>query len=102
VGALVILLVVTVIIGIPWYLGWLIACSVVTFLLYGWDKRRAVRQKERVPEVVLHGGALAGGFAGGWLGRWFFHHKTRKAVFLLVLVAATVLHSALIWYLFVR
>lgn len=83
-----------------WYLDWLLGWSAITFLVYGWDKRQAIRHGERVPELVLHGLALIGGFAGGWAGRAFFHHKTLHREFLVVLSAATVLHAAtLVWLL---
>jgi uncharacterized membrane protein YsdA (DUF1294 family) len=82
------------------YVAWLAGASAVLFGLYGWDKHRAGSRGRRVPEVVLHGLALAGGFAGGWLGRAAFRHKTRKPAFLVVLLLATVLHGGLIvWFL---
>jgi uncharacterized membrane protein YsdA (DUF1294 family) len=78
------------------YVAWLAGASLALFLLYGIDKQRARQRGGRVPEVVLHGIALAGGFAGGWAGRALFRHKTRKAVFLLVLALATILHAGVI------
>jgi len=66
--------------------------GVVTFLLYGFDKMQAKRDAERVPEIVLHLLVLAGGFTGGWAGRFVFRHKTRKPVFLVILILATVAH----------
>jgi uncharacterized membrane protein YsdA (DUF1294 family) len=71
---------------------WLAAINLVTFILYGYDKAEAKSGGLRVPEVVLHGLALAGGFLGGWIGRIIFRHKTRKPIFTGVLTA-----SALIW-----
>ncbi len=52
-----------------------------TFLVFGIDKRRAVKGEWRVPEATL----LMLAFMGGWLGakaaqRWF-RHKTRKQPF---------------------
>ena len=82
------------------YFAWLAGASAALFGLYGWDKRRAAGRGRRVPEVVLHGLALAGGYPGGWLGRAVFRHKTRQPVFLVVLLLATVLHGGLIfWFL---
>jgi uncharacterized membrane protein YsdA (DUF1294 family) len=63
------------------YLIWLAILSVVTFFLYGFDKAHSKTDGWRVPEVVLHGLALAGGFIGGWAGRSIFRHKTRKGFF---------------------
>jgi uncharacterized membrane protein YsdA (DUF1294 family) len=85
---------------LPLYPAWVAALSVVAFLAYGFDKRRAVSGGGRVPELVLHGLALAGGFPGGWLGRAWFHHKTRHTSFLVVLVLSTLLHAGIVWQLY--
>jgi uncharacterized membrane protein YsdA (DUF1294 family) len=81
------------------YLVWLAASSVILFILYGIDKAQAKNRGWHVPEVTLHVMALAGGFIGGWLGRSLFHHKTKKGIFLFVLVASTILHAAIIWWM---
>lgn len=83
---------VLVLIGVPVYLAWLAGTSLVLFLFYGLDKRRAINGGRRIPEIVLHGLAMAGGFAGGWAGRSVFRHKTLRTSFTLVLTAATLLH----------
>jgi uncharacterized membrane protein YsdA (DUF1294 family) len=84
------------------YLIWLAAASLITFVVYGFDKARS-RQKGawRVPEATLHLLALAGGFTGGWAGRSIFRHKTKKGFFVFVLAVSTVIHLALAsWLLF--
>ena len=81
------------------YWVWLITLSIITFILYGYDKGQAKLGGTRVPEVVLHGLALLGGFLGSWLGRAIFRHKTRKTSFTVVLVIATIIHLAIIFFL---
>ena len=85
---------------LPFYWIWLVALSVITWASYGFDKAQAKRGGLRVPEIVLHGLALLGGFPGGWIGRWMFHHKTRKPIFTVVLAASTLLHAGIMIYLF--
>lgn len=82
---------------------WIVATGAATFVLYGYDKAQAKTGGGRVPEIVLHGTALAGGFIGGWLGMFIFRHKTRHASFKIVLALATILWMgiAYLWY-FVR
>ncbi len=81
-----------------WYIDWLAAWSISLFLLYGIDKTQSKRQSGwRVPEILLHGLALLGGFIGGWLGMFIFHHKTNKPVFKVVLAVATVIGIALFY-----
>ena len=84
------------------YLIWLAAASVITFLLYGLDKAQAKRGGRRVPEAALHWLALLGGFPGGWLGRSLFRHKTQKGIFTFVLTVGTAIHLALVYWLFLR
>jgi uncharacterized membrane protein YsdA (DUF1294 family) len=79
-------------------LAWLVAWTPVAFVAYGLDKRAATRGDWRIPELVLHGLALIGGVIGAWAGRFVFRHKTRKPVFLVVLIVASVLWGAIaIW-----
>ena len=82
------------------FLIWISAASLVTFILYGYDKAQAKRGGTRVPELVLHGLALAGGFLGGWLGRGIFRHKTQKPAFTAVLIISTVIYVGVAIYLF--
>ncbi len=84
------------------YLVWLGTTSIVTFVLYGYDKNQARSGGIRVPEAVLHIMALLGGFLGGWLGMFFFHHKTRKPIFKVVLGISTTLHAIIIYWVFFR
>jgi uncharacterized membrane protein YsdA (DUF1294 family) len=81
---------------------WLAIASVITFIVYGFDKAQARASGWRVPEIVLHGLALVGGFPGGWAGRSLFHHKTQKAFFAFVLVVSTLIHVGLCYWLFLR
>ena len=59
----------------------LAAWNLAVALLYGWDKRLAVRGRRRVPEATLL--VAAGLFAapGAVLGMYLFRHKTKKALF---------------------
>lgn len=82
------------------FLLWLIAATVITFALYGYDKAQAKRGGGRVPEIVLHGAALAGGFLGGWAGMYVFRHKTLHTNFKIVLALATALWLVLIYFVF--
>lgn len=82
------------------FLLWLVAAAVITFLLYGYDKAQSERGGGRVPKVVLHVAALAGGFLGGWAGMYVFRHKTLHTNFKIVLALATVFWLFLIYFIF--
>ncbi|MBN1936227.1 MAG: DUF1294 domain-containing protein [Anaerolineae bacterium] len=81
--------------GWPFYWAWLVVCNLVTLAFYGFDKAQSKSGGLRVPEVVLHGLGVAGGFVAGWLGRAVFRHKTCKPAFVLWLAVGTALH--LVW-----
>jgi uncharacterized membrane protein YsdA (DUF1294 family) len=78
------------------YPAWLLAWSVATFAAYAIDKAQARRGGWRIPELALHGMALAGGAIGGWFGLLGLHHKTRHPIFPLILGAALVA-EAVVW-----
>jgi uncharacterized membrane protein YsdA (DUF1294 family) len=97
-------------IGVALLLNWppfpayLLGASLVTFVLYGFDKRQARRGGGRVPEAVLLALGVAGGFLGGFLGMGIFRHKTRKLQFyaanmagLLVVTPIVLMLPALLW-----
>jgi uncharacterized membrane protein YsdA (DUF1294 family) len=86
--------------GLGWapIIAWLAAWTPSAFVAYGYDKRQARRGNWRVPELVLHGLALVGGVIGAGAGRAVFRHKTQKPTFLVVLVAASVLWAAILFW----
>jgi len=55
--------------------------SIVSFAIYGWDKRQAQHDGWRVPEKNLHILSFLGGWPGALLGQRVFRHKTRKQSF---------------------
>ncbi len=71
------------------------AMSVVSFFLFGVDKRRAVRGEFRVRERTLLFSALLGGPGAFW-GMRVFHHKTRKPLFRFLVPAFLILDAVLL------
>lgn len=57
---------------------------IVTLSLFGLDKMQTIDGGFRVPEIMLHLTALAGGWPGGVLGMLLFRHDKFKARFLCV------------------
>lgn len=58
------------------------AVNVISFIVMGVDKRRAVKRAFRVPESTLFVLTIIGGSIGSIAGMHLFHHKTRHWYFL--------------------
>ncbi|MNL54487.1 hypothetical protein D3C87_1778260 [compost metagenome] len=67
--------------------------SVLAFLLYWSDKRKARADQRRTPENVLHALEFAGGWPGALLAQQVFRHKTRKVSFQVVFWLIVLLHQ---------
>lgn len=78
-------------VALPVYL----VLSLFTLLAFGLDKRRALVGGRRLPEKVLHGISLLGGWPGALVGMRQFRHKTQKRTFYLPLFGIVALHSVL-------
>lgn len=59
-------------------LYYLIAINIVTFIVYGIDKVKAMKGKWRISEATLLLLAIIGGSVGAWLGMKTWHHKTMQ------------------------
>ncbi len=78
---------------------YLCVINVATFFLYGYDKRKAVKNKRRVPEKVLHLWALFGGSIGAFVGQRIFRHKIAKASFQLAFFALIILQLSILVFI---
>lgn len=70
--------------------------SLLTFISYGRDKHAARNGRRRTPEHHLQLLALAGGWPGALLAMPLFHHKRRKASFLLGFWLVTLLNGGVL------
>ena len=82
---------------------YLAAINLITFFVYGADKRRArIPGARRVPEKTLFALALLLGSAGALLGMRVFHHKTRHWYFRFGIPAILLAQIAAGAYVYVR
>ncbi len=73
-----------------------LVCSLISFLLNGYDKFQARREKRRIPEKWLHTLELLGGWPGAHFAQQFFRHKTEKKGYRTVYWTIIFLHIALV------
>ena len=79
---------------------WYLVINVVSFVIYGADKKKAERGQWRIPEAtLLLTGALGGG-VGSALAMKSFRHKTKKPIFLVLVPVLIILHCFIVAVLF--
>lgn len=74
--------------------------NIITFILFGMDKSKAIKHKRRIRESTLLGLSFFGGAAGGLLGMYVFRHKTRKPYFLYGLPLMLLIQILSVYYLY--
>ncbi|OCL08482.1 DUF1294-domain-containing protein [Glonium stellatum] len=79
-----------------WPLYYMFFSSLVTFLLYGYDKAQAYNGRWRVSENTLHLHEFLGGWPGALIAQHYFEHKTTKAPFRRTFWCIVAFHQ-LIW-----
>ena len=67
------------------------------FLLYGIDKRKAIKQKWRIKEAALILSAFFMGGMGAFLGMKAFRHKTKHLKFKILVPFAIIVNIAIIF-----
>ena len=83
------------------YAAALALLSVITYCLYGADKKKAKRGEWRIPEKVLLGFSFFGGGIGGYLAMQIFRHKTKHWYFHAVNLIGLLWQVALLGYLII-
>lgn len=82
-------------------IGYLLLINIAAFVMYGLDKRKAIKGQWRTSEAALIGVALIGGSIGALCGMEFFRHKTKHKKFTVgvpaILIVQIVLAFAC-WY----
>lgn len=85
-----------------YFLLYLLLINAAAFLLMLVDKRKAKKNRWRIPERTLFGSALLGGSIGALLGMYTFRHKTRHRNFTLGMPAILIAQVALAIWIFLK
>ena len=81
---------------------YLLLINAAAFVLMHADKRRAKKNRWRIPERTLIGSAVLGGSIGALVGMRCFRHKTRHLKFTLGIPAILICQTALAIWLFTK
>lgn len=81
---------------------YLLIINAVGFVVMLIDKRKAKKNRWRIPEKTLFGVALIGGSAGCLLGMYTVRHKTKHKSFTIGMPAILILQIAIaaVWFLY--
>ncbi len=77
-----------------------LAINLTAFTFMYIDKKKAIKDKYRIPEKTLFTLSLIGGFVGSHLGMETFRHKTKHMKFYVVNILSLVLHIGFIYFVF--
>lgn len=78
---------------------YIIIINIVAYVVYGIDKRKAIKNKWRISENTLLLFSLLGGGIGSFIGMKLHHHKTNKRKFTFLVPFLTILSAVAIYYL---
>lgn len=78
---------------------YLFTVNVLTFIVFGVDKWKAVHEKWRIRVSTLLGLSAIGGAAGGWTAMYVFRHKTQKVLFKIGVPAMLIVQVGILCYL---
>lgn len=85
-----------------YFLLYYLIISLITFLLYGIDKRKAQKKAYRISEKTLILFSFLGGAIGALGGMFLFHHKTKHIKFIILIPISILLHIGLFYFLFLK
>lgn len=69
----------------------------LTFLIAGYDKYLAIKNKRRIPENILFTMALIGGSVGLLLAMLLFRHKTSKTSFIVKFLIIILIQALIVF-----
>ena len=78
---------------------YLIIINLITFIVFGVDKRAAIKKRSRIRVSTLLTFSFVGGSLGGLIAMYLFRHKTKKLQFTLLLPLMLILHIAAFLYI---
>ena len=85
-----------------YYLIYLAVMSVIAFILYFADKKKAQNGKWRIKEATLLGIGFFGGAVGALATMKIFRHKTKHWYFTAINAAGLAAQAAVLYFVFLK
>lgn len=80
----------------------IIFVNCLAFIIYGIDKRKAVKHQWRISEKALLSISFLSGMIGSIAGMVVFHHKTRKWYFWVVHIFTVILWGVIVYQIWLK
>lgn len=81
---------------------YLLIINLTAFIMYFFDKTRAIKRRWRIPEATLLFIAALGGSLGAFAAMKVFRHKTKHPKFYITVPLLVIFHIAVIIYVFLK
>ncbi len=81
------------------FLLYLLSINCISFILFGFDKFLAIKNKRRIPEKELFTVSTVGGAVGGMFAILVFKHKISKTTFMWRFMFIFLLNIIVIYFL---
>jgi len=78
----------------------IVGLSLITYLIYWWDKSAARDGRRRIPETTLHLVSIFGGWPGALVAQQILRHKTYKQPFRWVFWLTVLMNIGVLVWLF--
>jgi uncharacterized membrane protein YsdA (DUF1294 family) len=88
--------------NIKYILIYLLIVNIISFALFFIDKQKAKKDKWRIKESTLHIVGFMGGIIGSIAAMALFHHKTKKAKFVIITIIALLFNLFLAYELIIN
>ena len=75
---------------------YLVIINILCLIIFGYDKKQAIKKRSRIPEASLLLLSFIGGGIGSFIGMIIFHHKTKKIKFIILIPVSVVITFLLI------
>jgi len=87
---------------LKYILIYFILINLISFFMFYVDKQKARQDKWRIKEKTLHLTSFLGGTLGSIVAMIFFHHKTKKPLFVVITGIALIVNIFAIYELYTR
>lgn len=82
-----------------YFICYLIIINIISFMLFGFDKQFAIKNKNRVRNTILFGISFLGGSVGSLFGMYLFRHKTQTWYYVYGIPLIFIIHIIFVCYL---